>query len=590
MLLRYNIKDIKRERRLLKIKSYDTVISNDSKYASIKFTTSTPHRLMVGDVVLFVNKTVSGTTFNQVKRLLNESNPIVYLTKDDGDYAAGAYSIVNNIIVKLTDNQIDEHFYRNTSVNERYKVTGEDFTDTTFTINIELFKPIRIVSYIDGNEITVNEMERELPFPVTRNEEFKLRRKIWQYVKTDIDNIDDYRFMEVSVLPVEYNGYDYIKCGTFKYIWSYIYDDDIDCKHISRRYFESPIGILAINEDYEIEDTRFVANGSFKNSYNVYEYIETINLHIPLSNQNISELYNEENAQVLLNERKQSLIPDIVDYEKRCFSPYDDATAIERISFHLYFRDRSNSDNWTTNDIMGWNQYKIENGSFVLSDKTSDGDLIGCLNFTDDDIYYRKQKVSKSFLRLSFYDSTDPMRQMLLFYSTIFLDSGDLYGKYIKHIDKKYVAPGITQNLVEDNTLGEDNLTVSFHVYDRYNREHSSEGFYLYLFPDGLDKGNTRRIYMKAEFNHAGYGITVPLMFPNNTITSFDFKHPDFPTSLIDGEDGSLKDYYRQVYIPIDIWYDDVKNEYKYKVVAPIDKKNNNWIIHLYEPKLNPIE
>ena len=96
---------------------------------------------------------------------------------------------------------------------------------------------------------------------------------------------------------------------------------------------------------------------------------------------------------------------------------------------------------------------------------------------------------------------------MLLFYSTIFLDSGELYEKYIKNIDKKIKNQNIS--LVNDNTLGNDNLTVSFNVCDRYNRSKSSEGFYLYLFPDDIDNNKERTIYMKVEFNHAGYGKKV---------------------------------------------------------------------------------
>ena len=38
------------------------------------------------------------------------------------------------------------------------------------------------------------------------------------------------------------------------------------------------------------------------------------------------------------------------------------------------------------------------------------------------------------------------------------------------------------------------------------------KGFYLYLFPEYIGK----TIYMKVEFNHAGYGRTIPLVYIQN--------------------------------------------------------------------------
>ena len=59
-------------------------------------------------------------------------------------------------------------------------------------------------------------------------------------------------------------------------------------------------------------------------------------------------------------------------------------------------------------------------------------------------------------------------------------------------------------------------------VENKWLSNRTSEGFYLYLFPDGLfdengDANTGRTIYMKAEFNHAGYGRTIPMMAPYHT-------------------------------------------------------------------------
>jgi hypothetical protein len=207
------------------------------------------------------------------------------------------------------------------------------------------------------------------------------------------------------------------------------------------------------------------------------------------------------------------------------------------------------------------------------------------LNFTDDDVYYRKQKIAKSFLRLSFYDSKDPMTQQLLFYSTVFLDGGDLYGKYVKNVLKKIENPELS--LVKNKTLGVNNLTASFNISDRYNRNTSSEGFYLYMFPDGIMNGSEREIYMKAEFNHAGYGYTIPLMRPTTGTTVLSFGK--IPTSLIDPDDGDLKQYYNSVYIPVRIKYDTALKDFVYYFPI-VERTGTKLKFNLYEPKLNPIE
>ena len=85
----------------------------------------------------------------------------------------------------------------------------------------------------------------------------------------------------------------------------------------------------------------------------------------------------------------------------------------------------------------------IENGGWFVTDyypyatmKDKDklmeaSDLVGLLDFTNNDVYYQKSKLAKSFLRLSYYDSTDPQTQTLLATSTVFVDEHALFKKYI---------------------------------------------------------------------------------------------------------------------------------------------------------------
>lgn len=537
MLLKYNISNIKPERRILPVTKHN-VYSEDNSVVQVVLETSSPHGLSVGDKVYIANE--------------------------------------------------------ETGVNEIFKVINTNFTTTTFTIEITRFKPVRIKEIRDGEAVSINEVYGVIPVPMEKGTSFNLKRIIWSYVPVTVENESEITFLSVKNVPVEYIGYNYIQheyTGVF-YHWQMQYDENpIECTYISDTLFQTELGTSSLTDDYVIEDDRIVSpEGSLKSGTTVYEYMSSINIQLPISSSDGLELNDEETARCLLKEKRDSLIPDIVDYEKRCFTPYNKNsnkfTPADKITFNIFLRDRSSSDNWTSNDLMGWNQMPLVETTFLKNKNVTNGDLLGHLGFTDDDIYYRKKKVSKSFLRLSFYDTNVPMNQMLLFYSTIFLDANELYGKYIKHIAKKVTNPGIF--LVKDDSLGADNLTLTFNVSDKFNRHASSEGFYLYLFPDGITNGVERTIYMKVEFNHAGYGTTLPLILPNNGATLFDFSTEAFPTSLMNIDNGNLKEFYRQLYIPVKIKYDESVKDFIY--YFPMCKNSGDTIVfNLFEPKINPV-
>lgn len=546
MLLKYNTANIKHERRLLDIKTFSVTMQGNGESAIVFFETNIPHKLNVGDYVF------------------------------------------------LTPMYDDEK----TKINDVFKVLPGNFSTTSFSIEITRFKPIYIKGINDGTTISIIKTAYDIPFPVIKGTPFVLLRRYWTYKEVFIEDDSLITYKVVSSKPINYIGSDYIKNEYTNqlYQWQIGYEN-INCTHINNRCFEAPIGEVLFNEEYLIEDEQFITHdGILRDDMNVYEYLEMINVSLPLSNTFSTELQDEEVAQALFKEKKDELIPDIVDYEKRCFSPYYKYTVssmapVDTLVFNLYFRDRSGNTNWTTKDHMGWNQCKMNDLEFSPNEVLTNGDLLSYLNFTDEDVYYRKKKISKSFLRLSFYDSMDPMKQMLIYYSTIFLDTGELYNKYIKNHTKKITESRYDPlyTLVNDESLGEDSLTVSFKVSNRYNKQASSEGFYLYLFPDGLENDNERTIYMKAEFNHAGYGTTIPLIIPNNGSALYDFNNKDFPLSLINEEDGNLSEYYRQLYIPVKIRYDRTSNDFIYYV--PLAKRQEDTLtFNLYEPRINPIE
>lgn len=214
-------------------------------------------------------------------------------------------------------------------------------------------------------------------------------------------------------------------------------------------------------------------------------------------------------------------------------------------------------------------------------------DILGFLKFTDDDVFFQKSKLKKSFLRLSFYDSPDPKTQSLLYYSTIFINERDLFAKYLKNTKSKdgdvftYTtnlginqtdenmllvvaneSSGATKNSISVNTdytpeaaKDKENLTykgivaddretkrlsIRFNVQNRYQSDFSSDGYYLYIYKNFTIPFIPRSIYMKVEFNHAGLGRTIPFMYPRifTIENSAELEHLTLTKAIESGENG----------------------------------------------------
>lgn len=251
------------------------------------------------------------------------------------------------------------------------------------------------------------------------------------------------------------------------------------------------------------------------------------------------------------------------------------------------------SDGWYINpdsgDTIWWNGLKSDSSTFPKKDfedfmKESGltSDLIGCLNFTDNDIFYKKKKVSQSFVRLSFYNSSDPIEQKLLYYSTIFVDATELYGKYVKQLmymednglfnEKK--NKGLNLNAAVVFCSGGTRLDTKMVITNEFDRTKSSEGFNLYLFAEdknfNLENGE-KTIYMKVEFNHAGNGKTLPMiMWPK-----------------VNGEyvPLTMDNFIENLYIPIKLTY--INDRYVYYIPDAYKNENGNIDLVLFEPKID---
>ena len=372
-----------------------------------------------------------------------------------------------------------------------------------------------------------------------------------------------------------------------------------------------------------------------------------------------------------LEEKKEEAINRIVDMEKDVYYPSrvekkgnkEVITLCHQIQFDLHFRTRD-LETWVVNDAnniheyggqysSNWNifdYYRYRSDSAdekqfhpILNLQNDNkyflpSDLIYFLNFTNDDVFYQKQKIGKSFLRLSFYDSPNPNNHNLLYSTTIFMSETDLFQKYI-NADKtltpyvtvkrrgftkeKYeYANGdknqITKSSVIYKTNNNNNayhigvdtepcenhnvktltfnenkrLSSSFIIKNRNETVESSEGFYLYLFKEYSNWLHERTIYMRVQFNHAGIGKTVNFMLlyhknsqgEKNMInwgTKFNFDKYK--------EGCPLNELYEHIYIEIKVKYDITNKRFCYYLPEWMSEKNsdkNVMRLSLFEIKI----
>lgn len=293
---------------------------------------------------------------------------------------------------------------------------------------------------------------------------------------------------------------------------------------------------------------------------------------------------------------------------------------------------------------------------FIYKNKENQSDLLTYLGFTDKDIRYQKNKLKKSFLRVMFYDSPNPTNQNMLAYYTIFMDSGSYFSKYARYIEtdgyKKFIEnpilqykdnntdkiisneeyenlsdeekinyneyygyikkdltgikvdrePSRTSNLeeIDVNTdiddIEEVRIGSQIVVNDKYMSDASSEGFYLYLWKDNMNGIVPTDIYMKVEFNHAGYGRTIPFMMPffdkkkdgKAGIKTFEQIIEDW--SVEDRKYG-IKKYLKYSYIHFKYKYDKETNRHVYYLDDEfygndVHFKDNAITLNLYEAKI----
>lgn len=338
-------------------------------------------------------------------------------------------------------------------------------------------------------------------------------------------------------------------------------------------------------------DSGYTIDGIPQTVVNVYK--DTGYWNVPVGfvqNADYVRLYEEDRINTLFFEKvKKNLIPPTINMERFKYAPIiyknNEVSIVCGITFNLHFRYRGDDENWNTSRGNGWNTCKPSehsNSNFMKSDSLS------YLDFVDNDVQYQKMKVKKSFIRLSFYSSDDPLSQSLLYYSTVFLDSGYLFGQFNKKrtelVNKKRVwdaktYPNYVLSAASEND-SDIRIDSQINIHNEFDMAKSSEGFNIYLFSDDCeivdDDKDYRTIYMKVEFNHAGNGKTLPfIVWPNH----------------VGDDDLTVDKYFESVYIPLRIqhindkyyYYFDDSDKFPY---VQCDRDAKSITFNLFEPKL----
>jgi hypothetical protein len=187
----------------------------------------------------------------------------------------------------------------------------------------------------------------------------------------------------------------------------------------------------------------------------------TINIPINIEYQLVDQA--ELVDRVFVDVETQKAINEITDYEKVRFLPVTSTGS----SFNII-----NKITYNVNMISG-NYYND-------------------VGFTNDDVKFQRETFKQTFLNLNFYDSDNPMSQNLVSNITIFSNSN--------------------QQIISQ-------IPISYSLENPINNpEGFSEGYHLYDYKDELTIGQSKYLYMRANFNNAKTGTTTNMMVKNTPL------------------------------------------------------------------------
>ena len=527
-----------------------------------------------------------------------------YIITEDVDinsnYIYVTFTSTNELLVNVGDiltitdtlnyQKVDESYDSMVNI-QNAEVIGINEIDKTFTIKCDKYKELYLEDVIITNEGIINGV----------NEEGINYRDVWCLKFQDIHGFTpEDIFLGISILfdnkicnlvtPM------YVNCQTLYWIVS----EDVE-------YLEELKNILypygVDNQDQAIvRNVRVLVNQqTFRDEsfYNFNQSKPTIttkkfNVNIPISieSSNDVRLLHEENLnEYFIKDTINANVTKYVEMEKQVYLPVAASLVnkeysfvpIQKINFNLHFREHS-GENWTVEDNDSWNCMNVNHNR---------SDLLCFLGFTNSDVKFQKNKLKKSFLRLLFYDSPDNTNQNLLGYSTIYMDGTKLYSKYIRNQN----TGGYTNFNEDSNLIGirvdrenEDEslrLSSQMTVENKWLSTRTSEGFYLYMWADNGVSVVPQNLYMKVEFNHAGYGRTIPMMAPYHKDGS-GFKTKGEIKSDWDGNGYGIHKYLRYSYINMKYMYHKETGEYYYFLDPEVYKNSTDkeLNIDLYEARI----
>lgn len=146
----------------------------------------------------------------------------------------------------------------------------------------------------------------------------------------------------------------------------------------------------------------------------------------------------------------------------------------------------------------------------------------GDVGYDYDDVKFSKNSFTNSFLRLSFFDSDNPMTQNLIGFTTLYsrLSTIDLLsGSTTSSLGLPKPINQIPINFMVENPL--------------INKRGFGEGFHLYYYKDGLNIGESKYLYMRAAFSNAKNGKSLNLMVKNTAQNIENLVHEIYTRYII---------------------------------------------------------
>ena len=526
-----------------------------------------------------------------------------------------------------------------------YSVVGINEETRTFTVKSEKYMNLPLLAIRKETHDNIDYL-----YLYFREEHYFVENMFTEDIEEDDNNeIITYATLWLSFTNkfVE-TAFEYVDENTLRVKWEEVSNNsDLDEMFYSVFTVDSS-GIMETDEGniYALNVYRENLRFGLTDGYTAYYTNPKTTIQIGLTNNGLVDLQKESLINDYIRDTMANAINATMDGEKDIVYPvYITSTNgvitynnLTKINFNFHFRKRSEKDTWISKDEDYWNgvttdedgDLKFINGYF-WKNKECQSDVLTCLDFTDSDVKFQKSKLKKSFIRLSIYDSINPAKQNLLEYSSIFMDGGNYFQKYIKHMTTKGYfnidnpsdrnLKGIKVNRDYSGYDGDDaeafeeyRLSTQISVKNRYKSTATSESYYIYLWKDILDNlpADGLQVCMKIEFNHAGYGRVVPFMMPfwdkekhseikdtdkryTNTIKDFQEILDDF--NEVNDSDGKygMRQFIKFSYIYLRIKYDESSKKYIYYLdnevygdnIKNVDSEKGILNINLYEAKIS---